>query len=85
MKPTKDEVADFVKYWSPLADKVDINHYNTWGGTQDELNGYSHENSKHQDKLKESQNENLTACTHPWEEMVIGADGRVGLSVWIMN
>ena len=58
MKPTKDEVADFVKYWSPLADKVDINHYNTWGGTQDELNyDDSHENSKHQDKLKESQNE----------------------------
>ena len=81
MKPTKDEVADFVKYWSPLADKVDINHYNTWGGTQDELNyDDSHENSKHQDKLKESQNEKFDfACTHPWEEMVIGADGRVGL------
>lgn len=81
MKPTKDEVAAFVEHWSPLADKVDINHYNTWGGTQDELNyDDSHKDSKHQDKLKESQNEKFDfACTHPWEEMVIGADGRVGL------
>ena len=63
------------------ADKVDVNHYNTWGGTQDELNyDDSHVNKIHQDKLKESQNETFDfACTHPWEEMVIGADGRVGL------
>ena len=51
------------------------------GGTQDELNyDDSHVNKIHQDKLKESQNETFDfACTHPWEEMVIGADGRVGL------
>jgi len=81
MKPTKDEVEDFVKYWSPLADKVDINHYNTWGGTQDELNyDDNHQDPKHQGKLNQSQNTNFDfACTHPWEEMVIGADGRVGL------
>jgi len=81
MKPTKDEVENFVKYWKPLADKVDVNHYNTWGGTQDDLNyDDSHQKSKHQDKLAESQNSGFDfACTHPWEEMVIGADGRVGL------
>ena len=38
MKPTKDEVEKFVEYWKNFADKVDVNHYNTWGGTQDELN-----------------------------------------------
>ncbi|SVE38928.1 uncharacterized protein METZ01_LOCUS491782, partial [marine metagenome] len=81
MKPTKDEVENFVKHWTPLADKVDINHYNTWGGTQVDLNyDDSHQKSKHQDKLAESQNSGFDfACTHPWEEMVIGADGRVGL------
>ena len=81
MKPTKDEIEEFVKYWSPLADKVDINHYNTWGGTQDELNyDDDHQDPKHQGKLNQSQNTAFDfACTHPWEEMVIGADGRVGL------
>jgi radical SAM protein with 4Fe4S-binding SPASM domain len=81
MKPTKNEVEKFVEYWKNFADKVDVNHYNTWGGTQDELNyDDSHKKAKHQDKLKESQNEKFDfACTHPWEEMVIGADGRVGL------
>jgi radical SAM protein with 4Fe4S-binding SPASM domain len=81
MKPTKDEVEKFVSYWKNFADKVDVNHYNTWGGTQDELNyDDSHNKTKHQDKLKQSQNEKFDfACTHPWEEMVIGADGRVGL------
>ena len=81
MKPTKDEVENFVEYWKHFADKVDVNHYNTWGGTQDELNyDDSHKETKHQDKRKESQNKEFDfACTHPWEEMVIGADGRVGL------
>ena len=49
MKPTKDEVEAFVKYWSAFADKVDVNHYNTWGGTQDELNyddGHYHKDNE---------------------------------------
>ena len=81
MKPTKDEILGFVKYWSNLADKVDVNHYNTWGGTQDELNyDDDHQNDKHRGKLSESTKTSFDfACTHPWEEMVIGADGRVGL------
>ena len=81
MKPTKDEVESFVKYWSPLADKVDINHYNTWGGTQDELNyDDDHYDKANEGKLSESTKTSFDfACTHPWEEMVIGADGRVGL------
>ena len=81
MRPTKDEVEGFVKYWSGFADKVDINHYNTWGGTQDELNyDDNHQDTKHQGKLRESTQTSFDfACTHPWEEMVIGADGRVGL------
>ena len=72
MKPTTDEIDDFVKFWSPLADKVDVNKYNTWLGTQKDLNvGNSFE---------ESQSGSFDfACSHPWDELVIGADGRAGL------
>lgn len=72
MEPTKDEIDDFVKYWSPLADKVDVNQYNTWLGTQDDLNvGES---------LTKSQEGRFDfACIHPWEELVISADGIAGL------
>ena len=72
MKPTEDEIKDFVAYWSPLADEVNINQYNTWLGTQDDLNvGES---------LINSQEGSFDfACAHPWEEMVISADGIAGL------
>ena len=81
MKPTKDEVSGFIAYWSSLADKVDVNHYNTWGGTQDELNyDDGHIKDEHHAKLTESTGSGFDfACTHPWEEMVVGADGRIGL------
>ena len=81
MKPTQHEIEKFVKYWSPLADIVDVNHYNTWLGSQDDLNyDDSHLKDKHQNKLHQSTTGKFDfACTHPWEEMVIGADGRVGL------
>jgi radical SAM protein with 4Fe4S-binding SPASM domain len=72
MKPNTYEIDDFVKYWSPLVDKVDVNKYNTWLGTQQDLNvGES---------LEKSQQGGFDfACTHPWDELVIGADGRAGL------
>ncbi len=81
MKPTKHEIKKFIEYWSPLADIVDVNHYNTWGGARDDLNyDESHEMVEHENKLQQSTTEKFDfACTHPWEEMVIGADGRVGL------
>ena len=81
MEPTKHEVEKFVSYWKPLADKVDVNHYNTWLDTQEDLNyDDQHQRSKHQNKLQQSkQNSFDFACTHPWDEVVIGADGRVGL------
>ena len=72
MKPTTNEIEDFVKYWSQLVDKVDVNKYNTWLGTQDDLNVG--------DSLEKSQQGGFDfACTHPWDELVIGADGRAGL------
>ena len=72
MKPTTDEIDDFVSYWSPLVDKVDVNKYNTWLGTQQDLNvGESFEESQ--------QGGFDFACSHPWDELVIGADGRAGL------
>ncbi len=81
MKPTQSEVQKFVDYWSKLADVVDVNHYNTWLGSQEDLNyDDTHLKDKHQDKLTQSTLGKFNfACTHPWEEMVIGADGRVGL------
>ena len=81
MKPTKDEVLGFIAHWSNYADKVDVNHYNTWGGTQDELNyDDGHIKDEHDSKFTESTSNGFDfACTHPWEEMVVGADGRIGL------
>ena len=72
MKPTVSEIPEFVKYWEPLVNKVDVNDYNTWLGTQIDLNVG--------EKLKESQEGEFTfACEHPWEELVISADGLAGL------
>ena len=31
------KIYDIVKFWSPLADKIDVNKYNTWLGTQKDL------------------------------------------------
>ena len=72
MKPITDEIYDFVSYWSPLVDKVDVNKYNTWLGTQQDLNvGESFEESQ--------QGSFDFACSHLWDELVIGADGIAGL------
>ena len=32
------EIEKFINYWTPKVDKVDVNHYNTWLGSQDEKN-----------------------------------------------
>ena len=82
MAPTKHEVKKFVEHWTGKVDKVDVNHYNTWLGTQEERNYDSEDHLKkeHQQRYTESTSENFDfSCTHPWEEMVIAADGRVGL------
>ena len=72
MKPTTDEIDEFVNYWTPIVDKVDVNKYNTWLGTQKDLNVG--------DSYEESQQEGFDfACNHPWDELVIGTDGRTGL------
>ena len=72
MIPTVSEIPEFVNYWKPLVNKIDINDYNTWLGTQIDLNVG--------EKLKESQEGKFTfACIHPWEELVISADGLAGL------
>ncbi len=72
MQPTEKEIPAFLEYWKPLADKVEVNQYNTWLGTQEDRNvGES---------FQESQSGKFTfACTHPWDELVIAADGRAGL------
>jgi MoaA/NifB/PqqE/SkfB family radical SAM enzyme len=72
MQPTEPEIPAFIRYWSPLVDKVDISDYNTWLGTKDDLNvGKSLEKSQH--------GSFDFACIHPWDELVIAADGRAGL------
>jgi radical SAM protein with 4Fe4S-binding SPASM domain len=72
MKPTAAEVDDFVKYWKPRVDRVDVNRYNTWLGRFDDLNVG--------DNLKNSREGYFDfACQHPWNELTIGADGRVSL------
>ncbi len=82
MAPTKHEVKKFVDHWTGKVDKVDVNHYNTWLGSQEERNYDSayHVDTNHERKYTESTTQSFDfACAHPWEEMVIGADGRVGL------
>jgi len=72
MQPTKHEIDDFVRYWKPLADKVDVNKYNTWLGTQKDLN-------VGKDKQLDKKECFDFACSHPWDELVISADGYAGL------
>ena len=72
MVPTEKEIDAFVKHWKPLVDKVDVNDYNTWLGTKDDLN------------VGECRKRSLGggfnfACLHPWDELVISADGQAGL------
>ncbi len=72
MRPTEPELPAFTRYWSPLVDKVDISDYNTWLGTKPDWNvGRSLEKSR-----KGSFD---FACIHPWDELVIAADGKAGL------
>lgn len=72
MDKTADEVEDFKKYWSSRADKVDISNYNTWLGTKEDRNVG--------DTLEKSQRGSFKyPCVHPWEELVISADGIAGL------
>jgi len=72
MKPTENEIDEFIKYWKPLVDKVDVNDYNTWLGTQEDRNLG--------DTLNKSQKGKFDfACIHPWNELVISADGKAGL------
>lgn len=72
MKPTTNEIEAFVEYWTPLVDKVNVNKYNTWLGTQDELNVGENYAESREGKFD-------FACIHPWEELVISADGIAGL------
>lgn len=72
MQPTLDEIDAFVGFWTPLVDNVLVNDYNTWLGTKENLNT--------SDTLKKSRNWKFDfACQHPWNELVISADGRAGL------
>jgi len=72
MQPNENEITDFKAKWSPLADKIDVNKFNTWLGTQDDLNV-----DRNLDASKDGRFD--FACLHPWDELVIAADGRAGL------
>jgi len=72
MVPTKDEISQFVRYWKPLVDSVDINAYNTWLGTKEDRNIGEEKNRSERGKFD-------FACIHPWDELVISADGTAGL------
>lgn len=72
MQPTEDEIDEYVEYWSPRVDNVDVNKYNTWLGTKEDLNvGADYEQSL--------SGQFDFACIHPWDELVIAADGKAGL------
>ncbi len=72
MEPTVNEIEAFKKFWTPLADKVDVNSYNTWLGTQEDRN-------VGEAKVLSQEGKFEWACNHPWDELVVSADGRAGL------
>jgi len=72
MDLTANQIDPFVTKWSKIADKVDINDYNTWLGTQQERNvGGTRERSE--------RGRFTYPCIHPWNELVIASDGNAGL------
>lgn len=72
MAQNKDEVELFRRFWKPLADKVEINDYNTWMGTVEDRNTGP--------ALKKSKTGGWHhPCIHAWNEMVVSADGTAGL------
>ena len=72
MRETEAEIARFVAHWRPLVDVVDVNCYNTWLGSQEDRNVGA--------MREKSANGGFDfACRHPWDELVIAADGTAGL------
>ena len=72
MEPTAGEIEDFRSYWKGKMDVVDVNDYNTWLGEMPDLN--TGETAEHS-----SQGAFTYPCLHPWDELVIGANGTAGL------
>ena len=72
MTETLSEIDDFKGYWINYADKVEVNAYNTWLGSKPDFNV--------EDALKRSREGSFDfPCIHPWNELVISADGKAGL------
>lgn len=72
MRETAAEIPGFQKYWSAYADAVEVNDYNTWLGEMEDRNvGETFEKS-----VKGSF---TYPCIHPWDELVISAEGIAGL------
>lgn len=72
MKETEAEIEGFKEYWSKLADKVDVNDYNTWLGSKEDKNVG--------EALGKSKAGTFQyPCIHPWNEMVISTEGVAGL------
>jgi MoaA/NifB/PqqE/SkfB family radical SAM enzyme len=72
MQPTVNEIDKFKEHWKPLVDKIDVNVYNTFLGSQEDRN-------VGEDKIKSREGRFEWACNHPWDELVIAADGKAGL------
>lgn len=72
MTKTLSEIEDFKNYWKSHVDKVEINDYNTWLGSKPDFNVG--------DTLEKSREGSFKyPCVHPWEELVVSADGKAGL------
>jgi radical SAM protein with 4Fe4S-binding SPASM domain len=72
MTKTLSEIDDFKSYWKNHADKVEVNDYNTWLGSKPDFNVGN--------TLKRSREGGFDfPCIHPWNELVISADGKAGL------
>jgi MoaA/NifB/PqqE/SkfB family radical SAM enzyme len=72
MPETEAEIDRFVAHWRPQVDRVEVNDYNTWLGSQEDRN-------LGDVAVRSQQGRFDFACQHPWDELVIAADGTAGL------
>jgi len=72
MTATQGEVEAFRAYWTGRTDKVEVREYNTWLGEMEDHN-------VGEAAVRSTEGSFTFPCRHPWDELVIGADGTAGL------
>ena len=72
MTETVDEIEPFIKQWENIVDHVGVNDYNTYLGEVEDRN-------IGEKKERSSAGRFTFPCSHPFNELVISADGTAGM------